>query len=293
MSHNLRQRTQNETNWGFTLIELLVVISIIALLIGLLIPVLSKGRESARLVGCLSNLHQLMIATTMYSDDHNDEMPAVKPYGAAAYSNYNHGGRYPIRVALRKTRYFVRYPFDRPLNPYAHPDLPLGGTPSLDQRVPGRMDNGLSEVDFMDPDQYNFPIFECPADRHFNYQMDWKLDEVNHETSAYFAVGTSYMFNLVWLQYVSTKYRDFVRPLVWEPGIRLFQRARLQYPSRFIAYFDDPAYYALAKRTEIPLYHHRAGEFSLAFLDGHAVSTAIDLDDPYGGPLFLFMEQMK
>ena len=54
---------------GFTLIELLVVVAIIALLISILLPSLSKARETARMVKCLAIQKQYGIANHMYADN--------------------------------------------------------------------------------------------------------------------------------------------------------------------------------------------------------------------------------
>lgn len=54
---------------AFTLIELLVVISIIALLVALLLPALSRAREASQSVQCLSNVRQLVVALRMHAND--------------------------------------------------------------------------------------------------------------------------------------------------------------------------------------------------------------------------------
>jgi prepilin-type N-terminal cleavage/methylation domain-containing protein/prepilin-type processing-associated H-X9-DG protein len=64
----ITRRKQNATG-GFTLIELLVVVAIIAILAGLLLPVLAHSRAKAQGVSCMNNLRQVGVAWTLYADD--------------------------------------------------------------------------------------------------------------------------------------------------------------------------------------------------------------------------------
>src|SRR5262245_45559618 len=63
---------------GFTLVELLVVIGIIAVLIGVLLPALSKARASAQALACKSNMRQLVQATQMFTNEQGDYLPKAE-----------------------------------------------------------------------------------------------------------------------------------------------------------------------------------------------------------------------
>ncbi len=83
-------------NDGFTLIEVLIVIFIIIILAGILLPVLSRVRESGRKTQCTSNLRQISLGLIMYSSENNETFPT----GATAMTALN--TLYPDYVSERK-----------------------------------------------------------------------------------------------------------------------------------------------------------------------------------------------
>ncbi|HYO11063.1 MAG TPA: prepilin-type N-terminal cleavage/methylation domain-containing protein [Tepidisphaeraceae bacterium] len=74
---------------GFTLVELLVVIGIIAVLVGILLPSLSKARASAQSLACKSNLRQLVLATHLFANEHGGHLPHASNNGSNRMKGWN------------------------------------------------------------------------------------------------------------------------------------------------------------------------------------------------------------
>lgn len=166
---------------AFTLIELLVSISIIALLIGILLPVLSAARRSARAAECSSQLKQLALATTSYLQDFRD----VYYWRGAVIDQegmdwYVWGGKEKVLFTGQNTVYpegLMNHFKPRPLNPY------VGGS-----------------VD----------AFQCPGDAERWY---WPNASGN---SLFEWVGNSYQFNVDGLAGVrGSKIKETARTVVY------------------------------------------------------------------------------
>jgi prepilin-type N-terminal cleavage/methylation domain-containing protein/prepilin-type processing-associated H-X9-DG protein len=79
---------------GFTLIELLVVIAVIGILASLLLPALSRAKARALSIKCLSQFKQIGVATEMFANENEDELPGnqhslpQRPSWVAQLTNY-------------------------------------------------------------------------------------------------------------------------------------------------------------------------------------------------------------
>ena len=124
---------------GFTLVELLVVIGIIALLIGILLPALSKAREQANMVKCSSNLRQIGQAIAIYETNYAGVLPPSNFYVGLAISGagvqtpatptsgYVHWSS--LLFASNLAQYDPRFYSASGWEMFQCPDLPNGGVP--------------------------------------------------------------------------------------------------------------------------------------------------------------------
>jgi len=283
---------------AFTLIELLVVVSIIALLLSVLVPVLRQARRYARQAVCLSNMTRLAGASMTYAvdDARNIMIPVPRIFGTVdpdnaskkqAPSTFEWGGRsgrgqggaLSIWGAYRQ-----RGAFDRPLNRLLYKSglrrvstNDLGGI---------RADQSLS-----------LTVFRCPADTGYT-NVGWDDSPGDGDRSAtvrlresglsaYDHYGNSYVANGFWVPPLNPDtggvipdrqvkaLTTFLRPL---SGIRntsgtlLYREACARYAWRWRSpdavfgecnLIDGGSGYTMG-------WHGQAWIFNACFADGHA-----------------------
>ncbi|MCH8165989.1 MAG: type II secretion system protein [Planctomycetes bacterium] len=170
----MQARADHRAARGMTMVEILVVIAVLAVLMGLLLPTLSRVREHSGETTCASNLRQLGAATLAYRAAWNDHLPQVAAEvapGVEAIVGALFGGK---RGELAFYGINDIGADRRPLNTYLGPDA-------------WRSDD--------DGDEYideHVPAFLCPLDRGLPAQPPFYPD---HVLTMYDYIGTSYTLN--------------------------------------------------------------------------------------------------
>jgi len=182
----------NRSRRGFTLIELLVVISIIAVLISLIAPAVQNARRAARRAQCLSNMHNLAIATHNFASTSG----ALPPLSGTMKVNVASGSTMPMSGTV--TQFTYAHSWVVPLLPVMdqaalykslRQGMAYSGTsntmvtPNIDYAMP--TDGTTTGVE---DQKLNIPVLTCPDD----------TNNVGRGGGLSYAANAGYISNALW-----------------------------------------------------------------------------------------------
>ncbi|MBX3394465.1 MAG: prepilin-type N-terminal cleavage/methylation domain-containing protein [Phycisphaerae bacterium] len=268
---------------GFTLIELLVVIAIIALLISILLPALTRAKESGNMAYCLSNLKTLVQTVPQYIDDQAGELALPWHLGfsyngaSAQYaSEFIYGGfqttiDHPIYPGGDVFRYQTEW---RPFNKYIAPGI-----------------NGRTTIkSYIDPgDKFEAtpltgsgPTASPPA------YSSWQLNGTSYALSWYWVEGPPWNGSG---QYYNIPAQGTPNPesqvTMTKAGKQLLKAKVGGSGARFVIFSEsafnrwaydmvDPTSASSVNPKVAEGYHGKLNKFSLGYFDGHAAFTTVD-----------------
>ncbi len=261
---------------GFTLIELLVVIAIIALLISILLPAIGKARKSAWMAISLSNLRQIGVAGSSYTQSNKGKWPIegitgkrrdtmtkpaplVNAWCTWSYAGKNNHGNWTGGTVST----FDVEAADRVMNSYVYDTDWSADTPAAPATLPKESQARLIEA----------KVFKDPSDK-LSYQFKWPLPNPPDQLrSCYDDVGNTYQWNAKWWEQVDGKFGGGVQGFdaAFAFGVRRLSIADSFVPSKF-AWINDQYADVVVNSGEKVRMLNGYGDINkslLGFMDGH------------------------
>ena len=244
------------TRKAFTLVELLVVISIIALLVSILMPSLSKAKELAYRMKCGSNHSAVGKALTLYQGTYNDKNPTL--YRAYFWQDANMGSTEDSSVYTGLRRDYM--PVDNASKP-----------------------NCITAMMWMLVREGNNPkIFVCPSDSDAVSQPEGlvKVDIVDDDPDA----GIVLAYDFSEAKNVSYSWQSIKQDIKWPASLIIMADKTPVYSIGDVAYAEDPAWFDGMSKEQMQLNmsqnHSRGEQINVLFADGHVIrKDRADIND--------------